>query len=368
MAEKLIHELCRSGLVIQWAASDVDALPAPWPGLRALPMSASNFTERRLGFPYPVWGPRSLLRLFQAVHDADVVHLHDSLYFGNLCAFVIAKVKCKPVLVTQHIGEIPYRSRLLKTLMKTANRLVGRVVLSRADQVVFIADQIRRFFEGRFKFRTPPALVMNGVDAATFSAESAPADRAEARNTLGLDAHRPVFLFVGRFVEKKGIPLLRSIAASLPQVQWVFAGWGPLDPGAWKLPQVRVAGRCSADELRQLYVAADVLVLPSVGEGFPLVVQESMACGTPAIVSTETASACPAAGDLILHEDVSGVSALDGWTRRLEALASGPTLETMRPAVAGFARDHWSWARAASAYEQHYRRLVVNAASSPENS
>ena len=52
----------------------------------------------------------------------------------------------------------------------------------------------------------------------------------------------------------------------------------------------------SQAELPPLYQAADLLVLPSVGEGFPLVVQEAMACGTPALVGDETAAGCPEAG------------------------------------------------------------------------
>lgn len=360
IAENLIRELCHLGIAVMWAASDVDEPPAETISLRTLPMSASNFAERRLGFPYPLWSPASLFRLVRAIDEADVVHLHDSLYFGNVWAFALAILKRKPVLVTQHIGDVPYHSRIRRALMKAANASVGRILLSRADLVVFYADQVRRFYEARLRFRATPLFVENGVDTAIFASESGVGERMHLRDTLRLDPERPIFLFVGRFVEKKGLVLLQSLARALPQVQWLFAGWGPLDPATWDLPQVRVFYRCTPVMLRKLYVAADLLVLPSVGEGFPLVVQESMACGTPAIVARETAAACPAAGSLILHERVDGSSAQSSWRRRLELLASTlPALDALRPQVAALARDRWSWVRTAAAYEQCYDRLVT---------
>src|SRR4029453_13710967 len=111
------------------------------------------------------------------------------------------------------------------------------------------------------------------------------------RAKLELAESQIVFIFVGRFVEKKGIQIVRHLAVRFPDITWLLVGWGPEDPARWHLKNVRVVGKRTSPDIAELYQAADLLVLPSVGEGFPLVVQESMSCGTPVAISTETAAA-----------------------------------------------------------------------------
>ena len=84
------------------------------------------------------------------------------------------------------------------------------------------------------------------------------------------------------------------ILSDLPGCHWTFVGWGPMPPADGDSATVRLAGRLPPQEIVGEYQAADLLVLPSVGEGFPLVVQEALACGTPVLVSRDVAQAFPA--------------------------------------------------------------------------
>src|SRR5262249_49947924 len=157
------------------------------------------------GFPYPIWGPISLCKLVRAVARADAVHLHDCLYLGNVVAFVAARLLRKPVIVTQHVGEVPYQSRVLRTLLALANRTLGRLALGGADRCVFISPKVRDYF-GRFvRFRAPPLYRPNGVATEVFSPVVVE-ERKRLREKLGWPGDRLVLLFVGRFVEKKGLP------------------------------------------------------------------------------------------------------------------------------------------------------------------
>lgn len=352
LAGRLAHEAIAE---IQWHASDCDAPPPPAPRLSCVPARSCNFAERRLGFPYPLWTPAALRRLAQACRDADVVHLHDCLYLSNLVAFAAARRARRPVLVTQHVGHVPYRNPLLNLLHRAANRLLGSWVLGKADRVIFESHAVREYFQGFVRFRSPPQLVENGVDTQAFFPVD-PEQRAALRMGLGAPPDRPLLLFLGRFVEKKGLPVLRELTARIPQAHWLFAGWGPLDPSAWGRDNVTVLPSPSAGQLAGIYQACDLLVLPSVGEGFPLSVQEAMACGTPALVGAETAAGCPAAGELLLREAAGAGDTAQRWAARVEALLAKPgSLQQMRPAVAEFARRHWSWEQCVARYADALR-------------
>jgi phosphatidyl-myo-inositol dimannoside synthase len=345
VAGELAGRLARRGVEIEWAASGPAAgVPA---GIDLLPMRAWNVAERRLGFPYPLWGPVSFARLAGAVRRADLVHLHDSLYLGSVAAYLAARLAGKPLLVTQHIGWVPYSSRLLRGLLELANRALGGLVLGGADRVVVYSEVVRAYFAARVRFRGAPVLVPNGVAHDVFRPAADEPARARRRAALDLPADRPVLLFVGRFVEKKGLRLLRALAARRPEWCWVFVGWGPEDPADWGLPQVRRVGPLGQAEIGAYYQAADLLVLPSRGEGLPLVVQEAMACGLPPVISAETAAADPALLEVALATDLDA----DRLDALLDATLDDPEgLAARRHAAAEFARRHWDWETTADRY------------------
>ena len=359
MAGQLAERLAAQGVArIDWHASDCDAPPAPAPGVTVVAAASCNLLERAVGVPYPLWSPGALLRLARAVRSANVVHLHDCLYLPVLAAFAAARFgRRRPVVVTQHIGHVPYRNPVLRLVHAAANRLCGAWVLGGADQVVFESETVRAYFAERVRFRSPPLLIENGVDTGTFRPCSA-AERRERRAQLGVPPGKPLLLFLGRFVEKKGLGVLRELSAQIPHAHWLFAGWGPIDPAAWGRANVSVRLRPGHEDLTALYQAADLLVLPSVGEGFPLSVQEAMACGTPALIGAETAAGCPAAHEVLLRE-ASGVGSTGLWRARIVALIASPaTLEGMRARVAAFAREQWSWERATARYAEVLQRAA----------
>lgn len=351
VAARVADELAARGFQVRWLATD--CTPAPRDGrVAAVPIAGSNWIERRFGVPMPMIGPRGLARLVREVRAADAVLVHDSLYVTSMAAGLVAKLSGTPLVVLQHIGPVPYRSPALRAAVALGNRLVTRPMLAAATRVVFISDTIRAFFAGA-RFAAPPQTIFNGVDAQVFR----PAPAGPIRARLGLAEGETAALFVGRFVEKKGLGLLREAARVRPDVTWLFAGAGPIDPAGWGLPNVRTFTGLSGPALAELYQAVDVFVLPSRGEGFPLVIQEALACGLPVVCGAESALADPAAARLLdgvqLGEDDG-----ENLDRFLTAMRIALTRKAERQVRAEFAQARYSWSAAADRYADMFRELT----------
>jgi alpha-maltose-1-phosphate synthase len=347
----MARELAARGFEVSWIASSATA-PSDEANVRTVPIRSFNITEKRLGFPFPIPDPRDVGRLVREVRASDVVILHDALYATTVIGLVAARLAKKPVLVVQHIGVVPYSNPILRLMMAIGNRAVARPLLSAADQVVFISGFVQAHFSD-LKYRSAPLLIFNGVNSA-FRPPATTQEGSIVRRKLQF-GDQPIALFVGRFVEKKGLRHLREAAALRRDVQWVFAGWGPIDPAGWGLPNVRTYAGLKDEALADLYRASDVLVLPSKGEGFPLVVQEALACGLPVVCGSELVQADPAAAEWLfpidVHDPPSTVVAclLKEFDRALQSRRDAADAWLARSA---FVRERYAWDRVTDKYAE----------------
>jgi glycosyltransferase involved in cell wall biosynthesis len=134
----------------------------------------------------------------------------------------------------------------------------------------------------------------NTVDNNWWTVSAAAVDRVAIRRVWNIPADAPVALFCAKLQSwKRPGELLEAFArANVPGSHLVFAGDGPLhreleqSAGALCLAdRVHFLGFVNQSGLPAVYVASDLLVLPSDYEPFGLVVNEAMICGCPAVVS-----------------------------------------------------------------------------------
>lgn len=348
VAERLIAEFAQREVSVEWLSSDTDPPPEAAANRVAIAVRTTNLVERATQLPYPIWFPSALAALWRAIGRADVVHVHEHLYFGSVLAVLMARLRHRPVVITQHMGALGLQRPMLTRLYEISARALGRLVFRLATRIVFISANVRSFFRRGQCARS--RLVFNGIDAARFKA-APEEERRRLRQELGIEPRRQAILFVGRYVRKKGLHILESLASRFPETLWVFVGSGPEDPSTWNRDNVLVLGRVQQDRLPGLYQAADLLILPSSGEGLPLVVQEALACGLGVLSTEEVRDACPPAGSLIrAHVTPRFTPDVDGWERAVrEALSDGKYLEA-RDERARRAHQLWSWAGCASQY------------------
>jgi glycosyltransferase involved in cell wall biosynthesis len=351
VAAALVGRYRQAGHEVVWLSSDLPPAAAD-PGCVRVP--AWNVLEDRLGVPYPLWRPAARHTVRRLVEWCDAAHCHDCLYLGTLGTMRCARQSGKPVLLTQHVGPVPYRSLILRGVQRLAYATLGRAVHQRADRVVFISHTVRQWFERRVQYRHTPLFIANGVDLSMFHCADG-ADRGALRARLQMPADQRLLLFVGRFVEKKGIHILAALAQRFPDWHFLLIGDGPADPRAWQLGNVRVLPFQPQTVLRDYYRAADALLLPSTGEGFPLVVMEAMACGTAALVSEETFAAWNDGREFFLVSEPT-VDAVAAVLERPQQLLQ-PEAHSR---IAAYARQRWNWDQVA----QQYLHLLADLAES----
>lgn len=292
VAGHLCRQFARLGVTPHWAASANDALPGD--DVKTIALRCVDPLEKLTGLPMPLPGPGAVFTLKNAVRSSDIVVIHDALYITSILGLITAKLYGKPVMLIQHIAAIPFKSHLLRLLMRLANLLITRPMLWAADVRIFISDTVRHDLLGT-PARHPYNLLFNGVDNAIFYPAPPSQGRQNLPTTYNLPHSSRRILFVGRYVEKKGLSILRALAAIRPDCQFLMAGSGPLQPAEWGLNNVFDLGVLAPTALAELYRSVDFLLLPAVGEGYPLVIQEAMACGLSVICGAPAHRADPKA-------------------------------------------------------------------------
>jgi len=215
----------------------------------------------------------------------DLIHVHEFLSPYSFYSAVVSKVKDIPLLLTQHNDQLPY-SHMRKILYYINGYTSGQYVLRQARKIIALSRTIKSHL---FLFRVGEdkiEVIPNSVDTEIF----APGKKNQLDEVWGISP--PVVLFVGRFIEQKGIRYLlqgfKNIIKELPDVKLVLIGGGP------EVKELRrFQSECKnhifcidfvAHELMPyIYAGCDVVVLPSLEERFGNVVLEAMASGKPVI-------------------------------------------------------------------------------------
>jgi rhamnosyl/mannosyltransferase len=282
---------------------------------------------------------------------ADVVHLHAPNPTAELA--LLATPRRARLVVTWHSDVV--RQRILGRLY----RPVSRRLLARADAVcVATPNHVRAStllpdFAG--KIRTCPF----GVDLAALRAD----DRAVARVRARYGT-RPLLLGVGRLVYYKGFDVLVEAMAGL-DATLVLAGDGPLRPALEaRVRELGLGDRIvlagAPDDLRPLFAACDVFVLPSThrSEAFGIVQLEAMAFGKP-VVSTRLGTGV----DWVNAHGLTGLTVpprdVTALRDALGALLASPAMRA-RLGAAGRRRveQEYTTEHAADAVLAVYRELV----------
>jgi alpha-maltose-1-phosphate synthase len=350
--ERVAAHLCRNwqdqGHGATWAASNADLNPQ-LETATAVPLRCFDPLEKLTGLPMPFPSLSAMRAINNSVRAADVTVIHDALYMTSITAMIAAKRARKPSILIQHIAAIPFSNPVMQLVMWVANRVVAWPMLRAADHVVYISETTATAF-ANVPTKRPPHILFNGVDLMMFH-DDASRD-GDIIAGLNLPMNRKRALFVGRFVEKKGLKILKQLVALRPETDFIFAGQGPINPAAWEAENVHVIGPQSAGDLARLYRSADMLILPSVGEGYPLVIQEAMACGLPVICGLESTRADTGATGYLTGIDIDVSDTAATAAKCSNAITALSMSDTQRHQMSLWAKSRYSWESMAQAIAQ----------------
>jgi glycosyltransferase involved in cell wall biosynthesis len=207
--------------------------------------------------------------------NPDIVHIQ-GLWIG-IPGYLAKKILHIPYVVTGHGSDIYLQSRLLLNLR-------SKPVLRSADARIALTDDMRKKIKNICK--RDAFVVPNGINLEVFG------NSIKLRNIK----KEQKILFVGSLVPVKGVRYLiesmKAIKNNYSNVKLVIIGDGTEKHELEKLviefglsDCVSFVGKVSNHKISQYMIESDIFVLPSLSEGFGIVLLEAMASGLPIIAS-----------------------------------------------------------------------------------
>jgi teichuronic acid biosynthesis glycosyltransferase TuaC len=271
--------------------------------------------------------------LRQQIRDGRDFDLIDAHYFypDGIAAVLLGRALGRPVVITGRGTDL----NLIATYV-VPKRWIQWAARDAAGLITVSAGLKRRLVAlGASPERV--RVLRNGVDLAIFRPL---ANRDAVRRSLGF--MRPTLFAVGNLIPLKRHALIVEALAHMQGIDLAIAGDGPERPRIEALvhqlglaDRVRLLGRVPQESLPGIYGAADLLVHPSSREGWPNVLLESMACGTPVLAtkfdSVGEIVGTPEAGRIVAEATPTGLAEAIN-----DLLATGPKREATRVYAEGF--------------------------------
>ena len=187
------------------------------------------------------------------------------------------------ILATIHGADI-YSFR------NSIGRFLKKFILNNIDELTVVSNAIREEVI-KLGYKRNIYVYPMGIDTRLFSP-----DKKDGKLKERLGIKEEFILFVGGIIERKGISFLikamPKIVDEFPFIKLVVVGDGNLKSEMIRLvnalnisDNVIFTGVIPHDQLPSYFSTADLFILPSLSEGFGLVVIEALSCGTLAITS-----------------------------------------------------------------------------------
>ena len=274
----------------------------------------SHLSEYRVAGYHPYWTLLPfVLRASASTKGANLIHMAPdyAIFFYR---------KSVPLVLTFH-GYVldgrmrPYCSLLINIHHLTALRMWTRLAIKKAHTITAVSHFTAHLARQDLNISQPVKVIYNGVDVNQFTpASSSRPSRKEVR----------VF-FSGNLIRRKGSHWLPSIAKQLQKNIRIFYTQGLRTRNSLALhPKLQAVGSVPFEDMPNRYQEMDILLMPTVREGFSLAVLEAMACGLPVVASD--CSSLPEQIDNGMGGFLCPVGDVKAFAEKVNLLADSPKL------------------------------------------
>jgi glycosyltransferase involved in cell wall biosynthesis len=225
-----------------------------------------------------------------------------------------------PLIITLHGYAIdkalhPYSSLLQRIHGRTDLRWLHQMAVKRADVITAVSHFTANLAKQDLGIKKPIQVIYNGVDEQRFT----PGKRVAGKEIK--------VLFSGNLTRRKGAHWLLPIIQKLDERIVIYYTSGLRETSTLVAhPRLRPLGRIAHENMPKIYRNMDILLFPTVREGFGLAALEAMACGLP-VVATD-GSALP---EVVTHGQgglLCPLGDVDAFVAAIQALAEDNVLRS----------------------------------------
>lgn len=251
--------------------------------IQSIPCKTIRITARNENFIKNIIDSYKVIDKFKP----DIVHTHMNLM--NFCALIPAKLqKVKVRICHSHIAETKRN-----TLYNIAACFFKFLNIKSASNLIACGKEAGKFMYGSNKMIKGEVEVLeNAIDLELFERDQKA--RKKIREQLKCDKETLLIGNIGRFTKQKNQKRLLEIFSEIKKenskTKLVLVGTGELLGQCEKLSgKLSIADSVvfygTTNNIREIYSALDIFVLPSLYEGFPVVAIEVQAAKVPAVFS-----------------------------------------------------------------------------------
>lgn len=251
----------------------------------------SNFLSMKFNIITPYY---SLFVIRKNIKEYDIVHIHEHRTFLAVLIYYYCNKFDIPYFVQAHGSVLPFFQK--SYVKKIFDKLWGNNILKYSSGLIALNDmEVEQYVQMGIP-KSKITFIPNGINLSEY--QNLP-EKGIFRKKYGIKKNEMLILYLGRLNRIKGIPLLINafveILNEICNAKLVIAG--PNDGITEELKdmtnslgvsdRVIFTGPIYGNGKLEVYIDADVYVLPSIYEIFGITLLESLACGTPVIVTDQ---------------------------------------------------------------------------------